>query len=195
MFNYFVSDGQDLRSLMMKENPAVMEFLCLLITDDSRDSCSCACSNNGCFSYQQLLRGFFRYLNNDYYYRDPSGPAFAAMIDALQYAVPERVSQDQRRNIALQTLWYLTFDSLDISHTCHKNLGSFQSLGDVAGQMEDEEIQEIHEEAELISQMEDLVAEFSRKYDELGLGLHNFIKQYVQPRLNKIVEFEIGRGK
>ncbi|CEL03870.1 hypothetical protein ASPCAL05009 [Aspergillus calidoustus] len=186
-FKYHDKAGQDLRSLIIEQDPDVLEFLYMMITDDSRDGCSCACTNGGCCSsYQQILHGFFRHVKLYWPYQDSSTTAFAALIDALQYAVPGRFSEDQRRAIALQTLRYLTFNALDITHTCHKNKEYFPSRV-----FEVEEIQEIHEEeADLIRQLDELVAEFARKYDELGYGLHDFIEQYVKPRLNEIVDSE-----
>ncbi|KAJ0423184.1 hypothetical protein BJY00DRAFT_310312 [Aspergillus carlsbadensis] len=181
--------GQDLRSLMMEQQPDVVEFLCLIITEDSRDSRSCACSNGGCYSsYLQILHGFFRYVDSCWAYLSPSTTAFAAMIDALQDVAPGRVSEDQRRDIALQTIRYLTFDPLDITHTCHKDREFLCTWGyEEIEQMDNDEIKEIHEEeAELIGQLEELVAEFTREYDELGYGLHDFIEQYLKPRLEEL---------
>jgi hypothetical protein len=186
-FEYHDKAGQDLRSLIIEQDPDVLDFLYLIITDDSCDGCSCACSNGGCCSsYQQILHGFFRYSNRHRPHQDPSTTTFAALIHALQYAVPGRFSEDQRRVIALQTFRYLTFARLDITHTCHKNKEYF-----LPRVFEVEEIQEIHEEeAELISQLDELVVEFTRKYDELGYGQHDFIEQYVKPRLDEIVDSE-----
>jgi hypothetical protein len=187
--------GQDIRSLIIEQDPDVLDFLYLMITDDSCDGCSCACSNGGCCSsYQQILYGLFRHVKfYNLLYLDSSTTAFAALIDALQYAVPGRFSGDQRRVIALQTLRYLTFDTLDITHTCHKNKEYF---GSEVEDIDDEEIQEVHEEeAELIGQLDELVAEFTRKYDELGYGLHDFIEQYVKPRLDKIDDLESEEEK
>jgi hypothetical protein len=63
-------------------------------------------------------------------------------------------------------------------------------------QIEDDEIEEIHEEeATLISWLEELVAELTGKYDELGYGLCDFIEQYVKPRLEEIVHLEMEKEK
>jgi hypothetical protein len=184
--------GQDLRSLMLEQHPDILEFLCLLITDDSCDGCSCACSNRGCCSsYQQILRGFFRDVEDDgtWPHRDSSTTAFTAMIDVLHSAAPGQVSEDQGRDIALQTIQYLTFDPLDITHTCHKNTEFFDSFGFEVEQLDDEEIQEIREEqATLIGQLDELVSEFITKYDELGHGLHDFLEEYLKPRLDEIFD-------
>jgi hypothetical protein len=192
-YTYYGNSGQDPRSLILEQHPDVLKFLCLLITDDSGDNCSCACSTNSCCSsYQQVLHGFFRTLANDKWtYPDPPTTAFASIIDTLQSAAPGRVSEDQRRTIALQTLRYLTFDALDITHTCHKNKEYWFFQGYEVEQLDDEEGQEIHEEeAELISQLEELVAEFTSAYDDLGYGLQDFIESYWEPRLDRTFDSE-----
>ncbi|KAL2859333.1 hypothetical protein BJX68DRAFT_261771 [Aspergillus pseudodeflectus] len=175
----------NLKSHLTKQHPDVIRFLCLIITEDRRDSCLCACSYNGCSSFQQLLRGFCRVGECDGL--DPYMTALAAILDGLQDAAPELFSEAQRRDIALQTLRFFTFDALQMTHTCHENEDFLLSWGSEVKRMDDDEVHEIHEEeAGLISQLDEIMDESSRKYDELGLGLHDFIEKCWIPRMNKV---------
>ncbi|KAL5341361.1 hypothetical protein BJX70DRAFT_66428 [Aspergillus crustosus] len=178
--------AKDLRSLMLRKHPDVNKFLCVVIREDCQDNCLCACANDGCSSFQQILRGFFQIaaINKP----DSYTTALAAMIDGLEDAVPEWLSGAKRRDIAVQTLQYITFDALELTHTCHLDEIFLRFRGIEFEQMDDDEVQEIREDqATLISQLDQLMDEFSRKYDELGLGLHDFIQKYWRPRMYRVL--------
>jgi hypothetical protein len=185
---WYENRGQTLTSLMEKHSYC-RELLCLLMTDDTQDDCQCACTNHGCCSLQQILRAFNRFEDDeddDKTFID----AFAAMIDGLQAFAPGLLSRDQILGICQQTIRYITFEGLKLTHTCHKckNHGSF-SYGEVVFErMDAEEMHELRdEEAPLIGHLDELTTDFNRQYTSLGLGLHEFIRDYWKPRMKEVL--------
>ncbi|KAL3444301.1 hypothetical protein BJX65DRAFT_311079 [Aspergillus insuetus] len=177
--------ARDLRSRLTKQHPDVIKFLCLIIREDCRDHCLCACSHDGCSSFQRMLSGYCRV--GAFGDPDPYMTALAAMLDGLQNSAPESFSELQRRKISLQALRFFSFEALELTHTCHQTKGFLLSCGREAKPMDDDEIQEIREEeAGLISLLDEMMDEFSRKYDELGFGLHDFLEECWIPRMNKV---------
>ncbi|KAL3459301.1 hypothetical protein BJX64DRAFT_206586 [Aspergillus heterothallicus] len=173
-----------LRSPKMTQPSEVINFLCSIIRGDYRGDCLCACSEDGCSSFQQILRGCYEAA----FCTDFCPIKIAAMIDGLQGDAPGQLSETESLDVAHRTLRYITFDALQLTHTCHKNKNYLDFWGQHFKRMDDEEVQEIREEeAALISQLDQLVEEFGRKYDELGLSLNEFIEKYWERRMDKIL--------
>ncbi|KAL4886889.1 hypothetical protein BJY04DRAFT_43414 [Aspergillus karnatakaensis] len=165
-------------------------FLCRLIADDTEDHCVCACSNGACNPLQQVLRGLFIAMYSWGYTEDIrrlSIGGFSAVLDLLLTHSPEPVSEDQKLRIFKQVIRYLTFVALGLSHTCHK-CDCRYFIGIAFEKMDPEEIQEIREEeALLIDQLNDLVTEFSRKFEKLRTGIQDFIEAYWMPRMDEVL--------
>ncbi|KAL5337388.1 hypothetical protein BJX70DRAFT_399691 [Aspergillus crustosus] len=183
--------SQQLGSLLEKQPLCANKSLLRLMTDGTQDDCLCACSGHSCTSFQQILRGSHIFRKYKYYdYRFAT--ALAPMMDKLQALAPELLSKVQRSHIAEQYFRYITFEALNLTHTCHKySRGEYLACGKIVFQRIDaEEIHEIREEeVTLIDQLDQLVAEFHQDYqdyEELGLGLHDFIQEHWIPRMDEV---------
>ncbi|KAL4885935.1 hypothetical protein BJY04DRAFT_179558 [Aspergillus karnatakaensis] len=110
------------------------------------------------------------------------------MIDGFHDSTSGWLSEAHRRDTSVQTLRSLTFNALGRTHTCHKSAAYLRAWGIEYQPMDDDEVLEIREEeAALIGQLEQLMDEFIKKYDELELRLHDFVQQYWQPRMDRVL--------
>jgi hypothetical protein len=123
------------------------------------DYCDCYCSHSGCKPSQLLLKRS----------RDPVCRAWA-----LEYLdiVRTTIDSETAKHCLLDMLRVLKFEELELNHTCCRTL--YQYLDD-SHKLEDEEIEEIHEEemelAELLDQeMQDIENCLGDNYDEALLS-------------------------
>ncbi|KAL3480931.1 hypothetical protein BJX99DRAFT_254257 [Aspergillus californicus] len=180
-------------SLMEKQHVDAKKFFCLLMTDGNQDDCLCTCSTHGCTSIQQTLRGFYTPWPDRVNERTCI-IAITAMIDGLLAFSPEPVSDDQKLNIVQRILRYITFEALELTHTCHiKDDPVYFEWDEMTfKRMDAGDVLEVREEeATLIHQLDQLMAEFSQKYNELGLDLHDFIREYWKGRLDEVLTEEV----
>ncbi|KAL5338928.1 hypothetical protein BJX70DRAFT_408388 [Aspergillus crustosus] len=161
--NYFTPRTLDLYAPSQASDikPAINLFT--LLMDDTRDTCFCACSKGGCSPLSRVARTIRAW----YLMYEPSpGARTKANCSAL--------------------LRLFTFERLGLTHTCHR----VHSRG--ATRLDNAEISEIREEeAEMIEELDQLVREFDRKYDELSLGLEEFTTEYWIPRMEEVLAEEV----
>ncbi|KAL2813065.1 hypothetical protein BDW59DRAFT_167633 [Aspergillus cavernicola] len=175
----------DIQSSIQQQPADDARSICFILTDSTHDDCFCACSGGACTSLQRILRGFAENIGCvvSLIY-DMS--VLSVMFDELQHVIPEAFTENTILSVSYQTIRYLTFSVLGLTHTCH-DWHWMNSLSRVK-QMDPEEIEEVREEERsLIDQLEDLSAEFRQKYEELGLGIYGFLVDYWRPRMDEVL--------
>jgi hypothetical protein len=81
----------------------------------------------------------------------------------------------------------MTFNFLDLTHTCHETEWDEDSLT-WRNILSEEEIHEIQSEERLmIEQLESLIVEFEAKFAELGGTLSSFLEEYWKPRMDEVL--------
>lgn len=126
----------------------------LLSTHDVRDDCHCRCSPGGCSPFVWFLRSHIIMISFDWY--DPSDHK-QELIDSF----PDFLDQ-WKPNFTMEQLRsavrYLTFEVLDIRHTCsHRYHGNVTKLAP-------DEIEELmSEDSSLTDLLEELVEDFDLK--------------------------------
>ncbi|KAH7323856.1 hypothetical protein BKA65DRAFT_75903 [Rhexocercosporidium sp. MPI-PUGE-AT-0058] len=155
--------------------------------DEVVDDCECACSKNGCRTITSALKhcrnwySNFETLTGEYRKKDVRLLSCLSILQLVEDSIPERPW------IPLEVIRIMTFEWLELTHTCHVDP---ESLWDkIRGPLSNEEIHEIQEEErDLLQQHEDLVAEFESKYTELGLPLSTFLEEYWAPRMDQVLK-------
>ncbi|KAL3440512.1 hypothetical protein BJX65DRAFT_314702 [Aspergillus insuetus] len=108
----------------------------------------------------------------------------SVLVDEWQGGYEEAFNTEDRVKLAHQMIRYLTFEALDLTHTCHGTTCG----GRKVTRMDPEEVDEIREEeVSLIEELEALVSEFITTYNELGVGIYKFIFDHWWPRIDEVV--------
>ncbi|KAL3465907.1 hypothetical protein BJX64DRAFT_45696 [Aspergillus heterothallicus] len=171
-------DERDIRLCVDRQHPDSIAFLSLLLTDDTRDDCVCACSESGCATLTRILRAW----SPDWAKNHKT--LLSVLVDEWHTGCPNAFDSDSRAKLAHQMIRYLTFEALGLTHTCH----AITCMGKEGTRMDPEEVDEIREEeVSLIEELEVLVRELITKYDELGVGIYKFIFEHWRPRIDEVV--------
>ncbi|KAG4435049.1 hypothetical protein IFR05_009473 [Cadophora sp. M221] len=157
------------------------------LEDEVLDDCDCACSRDGCRIITSALRGsrnWFSYVPDStgvFRREDTRLRTCLSILQLVEGSIPDRPW------IPLEVIRVMTFEWLELTHTCHKDPGiHFRKPRE---HLTYEEIQEIHdEERDLLQEHENLVTEFEAKYAELGLPIKAFMQEYLEPRMNHFLE-------
>ncbi|KAH9219366.1 hypothetical protein DL95DRAFT_443461 [Leptodontidium sp. 2 PMI_412] len=175
-------EGYDTIPLKVQEAKIASSFL----TDEVVDDCDCACSRDGCQIITSALKSnrnrfsYFRDSTGEYCLDDIRLRTCLSILKLVEASIPERPW------IPHEVLRVMTFDWLELTHTCHED-----PMGRYHGPREHlsyEEIQEIHNEEEgLLQEHENLVTEFEAKYAELGLPIAAFMEEYWMPRMEQVL--------
>jgi hypothetical protein len=139
-------------------------LLRIILFDNIRDDCECACSLNGCSPLTALLGGLFPIWN-----RGDTRHFVQILADVLNVVPNEfdAMSLERYKNhLGAGILRFITFRSLDLTHTCLHNYR----------EIEPEEIKEIHDEEKLlILDLASLLKQFSEEFEGHNLQLPSFI--------------------
>jgi hypothetical protein len=135
------------------------------------DLCHCACSSQGCLPITMFFKPAMKF--------ERSKKFDVKLLDEL-------CNTDYiTRPVAMEILRILTFDTLELRHTC---CAMQNTLGIVKRYEDDAEISEIHdEERGTITKLEELMDEFFAKYEELGMPLVSFVEEYWQRRMDEVL--------
>ncbi|OAG06984.1 uncharacterized protein CC84DRAFT_1258202 [Paraphaeosphaeria sporulosa] len=166
------------------------------LEDKKPDECECHCSPSGCIPMTLLCRPFAAEL------RQLPGNGIEKLDLTIQ-TVAERVSpillteSSDRRNYTIM-IRMLTFWKLEIRHTCCDLYGFTYSLKcepnalaacRPAALHSPEDTRRIHnEDRHLIEVLENLVPELDQAYDDIGQPFQVFLKSFMLPRINKVLE-------
>ncbi|KAL2062675.1 hypothetical protein VTL71DRAFT_5747 [Oculimacula yallundae] len=163
----------------------------LFLADDVQDECRCACSVNGCRVVTSAIKGStwgpWRY----------ERPSDGERVAAIRWRCYARVLQCIKVHVVenpwmpFEIIRVLTFEWLELTHTCHKDPHDYYE--DCRAPLSHEEIDEIHhEERYLLQKHEELIAEFEAMYIELGLPLETFLENHWRPRMLEVLEEKEG---
>ncbi|KAL5315710.1 hypothetical protein ACEPPN_016580 [Leptodophora sp. 'Broadleaf-Isolate-01'] len=180
-FRLIYGAGYDTMPLKVQEAKIAGSFL----EDEVVDDCDCACSRDGCRIITSALKGRNRYscirestgkyTRNDFRLR-----GYLWILQHVEASIPERPW------IPHEVLRVMTFEWMELTHTCHEDPKSIYDRP--REHLTYEEIQEIHDEEEgLLQEHENLVTEFEAKYAELGLPITAFMEEYWMPRMEQVL--------
>ncbi|KAL4940874.1 hypothetical protein BDV06DRAFT_230086 [Aspergillus oleicola] len=142
--------------------------------DNPRDNCLCACSEGGCSPFLRLLKSFYEGLPLPYY------------IVESQEVVYRLTGTSTKRVTVSATLRFFTFERLGMTHTCHRR------CREKVERLDPEEVSEIREEEfASIERLDELMLEFDQKYDELGVSMNDFLKEYWEERMDEVLRKNI----
>ncbi|KAF9887780.1 hypothetical protein FE257_009586 [Aspergillus nanangensis] len=148
------------------------DLLRTFFMDDHCDTCSCACSAQGCVPSTALFSKILLWTDEV-----PNVQMMAGMILVLSEFMKEESVQSCHDRLAPAVIRLCTFHKLNLTHTCHsksRNLGP-------------DDMEEILEEERFsIRELEMLTTEFTSKYHELGLGLPEFLIEFWTPRMEDV---------
>lgn len=153
------------------------KIMSALLLDSPLDDCLCACSDGGCSPLLRVLRAHYSSHCED------SSVSGRKDIRDSEWSVYRIFGTDPKRSNVSATLRFITFEALRIPHTCHK------LSGQSAVQPIEDEIFEIRDEhSASIRQLDDLMVEFDEKYDELGVGVPEFLGGYWHTRMDEMLQ-------
>lgn len=156
--------------MILSTHFAGVDLIPTVLLDDTTDDCLCACSQRGCSPLTQLLRAYYR-------------PNRLGVIGHLQEIVSRTLNTDSWKTTVSAMVRYITFEALGMTHTCHVAF-----MFDVTC-LDSEETSEIRdEESAMIVQLNELMVEFDRKYDELDVGIRQFLEGYWHTRMEEVLQ-------
>ncbi|KAJ5370283.1 uncharacterized protein N7496_006375 [Penicillium cataractarum] len=208
-WGWVATQSETIENLLAKMNPlsqlpsSLEAVLHSILLDDSRDSCSCYCSPTGCTPLAVFLGALTKGRNDIYYVKGIA----KVILPSIFASLPSKSPESFEERVIPQALRLITFEALEISHTCaHPTyqwsiLGSSDDSGITAHPavpyaqrlvfqpFEPEEVKEIHEEeAALIEELESLVMEFISDYKRLCLPFEVFIQEHWWVRMQEVLD-------
>jgi len=164
---YWMKEEEDSSSKVHSLSEPSKALLRTVLSDNTRDDCECACSLNGCSPLTTLLSGLLPTRT------DPETAAklihlFAELLRVVLFHSKSEPEPDQcfKSHLSVGILRFITFRSLDITHTC---LHEYRKI-------EPEEIEKIQDEEELlILDLESLLTQFLEESNVLGLQFPSYI--------------------
>ena len=157
----------------------------LLVENDSRDDCHCACSSSGCTPFTILLKEI-----NQKIIKEEISKHRRYLVHCLESPGHPASSAPMRSKIVEKVIRFETFEALQLSHTCC-DFDEYDPRYAARRWYTPEEVREIHEEwEEVLVKHEDLVSEFCHKFQELGGTLTSFLEGYWQTRMDEVLKEE-----
>ena len=161
----------------------------LLVENDSRDDCHCACSASGCTPFTTLLKAINRDARRDTSEKLSKYRSF--LVSHLESPGHPASSAPMLSKLVEKVIRFETFEALQLSHTCCDAVEEYTWEYSIRRRYTPEDVREIHEEwEELLSKHEDLVAEFCLMFQELGGNLTSFLFGYWQTRMEEVLKEE-----
>ncbi|KAI1662788.1 hypothetical protein F4813DRAFT_341956 [Daldinia decipiens] len=168
-------------------------ILSSLFGDDTSDSCSCFCTADGCTPTSKYLTTVLRLHFNptiyDIHDNNSRSECMAVAIRTTEIATPD----SNKYKVSVEYIRLITFAALGMRHTCCRFKEQWERDplvdNDLVHLLDIAEIKEIREEDRyLAEQLEVLMDEFEKKFQELNVPLSQFVEQYLLPRLREIRE-------
>jgi hypothetical protein len=187
---YQVYESSTVENLYLSVGEEQRETLISILTDEFRDSCSCACSGSGCRAITWVFGNSSQW---------PSSPYILENLRYLTEAERRGCCMDMQTPRFLESelhrcpwlsheiLRAMSFNSLGLTHTCHEVRWDEDS-STWRNVLSEEEIHEIQfEERVMIAQLESLIVEFEAKFAEVGGILSSFLEDYWRPRIDEVL--------
>jgi len=172
-----------------------------ILTDTLRDSCQCACSLSGCLALTQMLKisGSWMGMSHARFHMSRFVKSGAALTDT--YCAALLLDIDQRPELAwlrFELFRFHTFEEMKLRHTCCQTAFFCTNETVIAELGDEEDRQEIRlEQEEQVARMEELILEFEKKYQEMGIPLIDFYEGYWRQRMAMVLEeqHEVNNAK
>jgi len=151
-----------------------------------RDRCRCVCSPRGCHPFHWFLRQRAQMMTR--YLRERENVEHL-WNSTLRFLDTLKSQLENRQGLASAAIRALTFEALELPHTCCGRHG-YVLLGNSGrkSQIDLEEARETQsEQRELVDLPEDLVPIFRRGYRASRMGLSQFLQKRWKPVMEKIV--------
>ncbi|KAL3440404.1 hypothetical protein BJX65DRAFT_33028 [Aspergillus insuetus] len=172
--NMATGEHEDLSAM----SEACVQLLHLILLDDYRDDCDCACCAGGCFAFKRLLESTFDFVKEAAYRIGLYGPPLSAIFHTIDKTLITTKKPEFYKILAPRLLRFLTFCELDLTHTCNHH----------GEEMKSDQIRDIQqEEASLIAQLSTLVDELLGEYSSSSLTLHQFLKEVWRDKMDEIL--------
>ena len=180
------------QSIYLTLGEAQQHMIIDFLTDEFEDCCTCACSKSGCRAISSTTRGsggIWRSLDRWNFestrgisLRTPDG-LFLVDTYTADFLEPERRRCPWLPHYILRVM---TFDTLGLTHTCHRANPLWTASP--RPRLSKEDISEIQsEERFMIQQLESLMAEFDSKLSEVGGTLTLFLGEHWKPRMEEVL--------
>ncbi|KAL4808112.1 hypothetical protein BDV18DRAFT_96177 [Aspergillus unguis] len=173
---YFIKYDEDTRAKLSCLDRECWALFRSILCDDTRDSCDCACSVDGCCGLTRVLGGLS-------WWRVNTSPQsliqlFLVTIDVAASFLESTSRESFYNQLAPGVVRFLAFYMLDLTHTCsHRDT-----------EIEPEEAAEIHDEQRyLIWTLEKLVNELTVEFEKSTEPLSEFLTGYCCQRINEAI--------
>lgn len=163
---------------MRRLEQTCVDLLHTILLDDTQDSCSCACSLGGCRPLTRMLR----HLSSSTVYGSVwILPEILEVFRSFQAVLLRESLSDSIPTLAERILRYVTFERIGIKHTCHYK----------DERLDEDEVEEIQdEERHNLALLEDLMEEFNRKRQELGIRIDEFLNEYWMDSMDQAMSID-----
>lgn len=163
-----------------------LPLLSKLLQDKTTDPCHCYCVVDGCTPASKFISGV--YTMGSLW----SGDITKNVIKCMR-SIESTVLNETETGIALDFIRVITFERLGMRHTCCRytmqTRGRYFGRYEVPNLLEVTEVEEIREEDRYLAELLDtLVEEFKRKFREFDVPLSQFVKEYLWPRVDEVME-------
>jgi ankyrin repeat protein len=167
--------------------PVLSKMAQRVLLNKSLDGCRCLCSDNGCLPRTILFKGYANENIDGHKFGRPD--ILRRGVEWVEIVLLD--AQEQRNAVAEDLLRVLTFEKLDMKHTCCYSI--FRPLPNepIAPpiDLENEEIDEIQDEEYLLAeQLELIVNHCSAALDCFEGSIFEFLNQYWEPMVEKSLE-------
>ncbi|KAF3021573.1 hypothetical protein E8E14_013363 [Neopestalotiopsis sp. 37M] len=149
------------------------------------DGCKCYCSETGCTPASIL----FSYFAKGYPFRDwhQQQKIINVVSRLAEFLEDNDIDMTIHRHACLSALRMLTFEALEIRHTCGcRCLGMYWTSDDLLSSEDVEDIWE--EDAHLIDRLNELQTQFETSFDESGMSFNAFLVKLWIPRMEIVLQ-------
>ncbi|KAL4782869.1 hypothetical protein BJX76DRAFT_368788 [Aspergillus varians] len=172
----FIKDDEDFRTKLSCLDKECWALFRSILCDDTRDSCDCACSVDGCCGLTRVLDGFPWREDNTLTQSFIQG--FSVTIDVAASCLESNPRESFYNQLAPGVFRFLTFHMLGLIHTCTHRYRN----------IEPEEVAEVHDEQRyLIWTLERLVNELTVEFEKSTEPLPEFLTGYCWKRINEAI--------
>ncbi|KAI1805162.1 hypothetical protein F4811DRAFT_570343 [Daldinia bambusicola] len=170
---------KDLSQIFTANQP----ILATLFGDEPTDSCVCYCAAHGCTPASKYLIPILEKVT-----LSGCAPYTASGIKAIRLG-ELMIPENKKSKVLLEYIRLITHWGLGMRHTCCRLsvCPNLRDGGNLVQVLDTSEVQEIREEERyLAKQLETLVDEFEKKFQDLNIPLSQFMEEYMIPRLEEV---------
>jgi hypothetical protein len=173
---FFIKNDEDIRPKLSCLDEECCALFRSILCDETRDSCDCACSVDGCCGLTRVLDGLLGRGNNTS--TQSLIQKFSVTIDVTASHLELKLRESFYNQLAPGVFRFLAFNMLDLTHTCTHRFRTIEA----------EEAAEINDEQRyLICTLERLVNELTIEFKKTTEPLPEFLTGYCWKRINEAI--------